>query len=272
MELFYSKSIDGKYIYLDEAESHHCTRVLRYKEGDPVKVMDGKGSIYTGVIEDMCKKVVKIRIESHEEFERERGYLHIAVALTKNSERYEWFLEKATEIGVDEITPLVTDHSERKTLFKPQRVDNILISASKQSLKHWIPKFNEISSVRELIDRTSDFRGVKLIGYCGETDQEKSYIMDALRGQELNNVDEIHKRQVAQDALMLDALILIGPEGDFSAEEVNYALNNGFRVMTLSNTRLRVETAALMAVSAFSLNMFSVAGTVPKRNILESNC
>lgn len=232
MELFYSNSISDNHIILDEAESRHCIKVLRHKKGDSVNVMDGMGRIYTGTIDQTGKDLVRIEIDLYEEFEKQGAYLHICVALTKNSERYEWFLEKAAEIGVDEITPLLTDHSERKTLFKPQRIENILVSASKQSQKVFIPRFNPLTSVRDLIDSAADFDGVKLIGYCGE--HERTYIMNALKGSDR-------------------ALILIGPEGDFTPAEIDYALSSGFKVISLSDTILRVETAALMAVAAFSL-------------------
>ena len=263
---------------LDETESRHCIKVMRNTIGDKIKVMDGSGTIYTGEIVEAVGRNVKLRIESSETFEKDsRSHLHICVALTKNSDRYEWFLEKAVEIGVDEITPIVTEHSERKELFKPQRIENILVSAAKQSGKARIPKFNSLTRFSDLINSSSvaesssasnsasvhssgsasvlsslsglgstsspisasDSAYVKLIGYCGECSCEKIYIMDALKGCE-------------------KAMILIGPEGDFSPVEVARALDSGFRIMTLANTILRVETAALMAVAAFSLRFPSL--------------
>ena len=249
MELFYSKSITDGYIMLDETESRHCIKVMRNTIGEKIKVMDGEGTIYIGEIVDVSVRCVKLRIESFETFEKDpRSHLHICVALTKNSDRYEWFLEKAVEIGVDEITPIVSEHSERRELFKPQRIEQILISAAKQSGKAWIPKFNTLTRYSDLINSSSvaesssfsvpdsisvsDSANVKLIGYCGECDCEKIYIMEALKG-------------------VKKAIILIGPEGDFSPSEVARAIDSGFRIMTLADTILRVETAALMAVAAF---------------------
>ena len=158
----------------------------------------------------------------------------MAVAPTKNIDRYEWFLEKATEIGVDEITPIIGVHSERK-VFKEERANRILISATKQSLKSKIPTLNAPISVSDFILSQREFSGIKLLAYCG--DRDKTSIIEALKKHDKNVPIE-------------KTLILIGPEGDFSTEEVDIALKNGFQLIHLGNSRLRTETAAIFAVSA----------------------
>jgi len=224
MHLFYTPDIKGDTYTLNEEESKHCARVLRLAEGDVVHLTDGRGVLYTTRIIDAGAKACKVEITAKDDhFEQRNYHLHLAVAPTKNMERYEWMLEKITEIGVDEITPLLCAHSERRVL-KHDRVEKIIVSAMKQSLKTHLPQLHEMTEVMEFIRRPFD--GQKFIGHCAEG--ERILLPKALQ--------ECTK-----------ALIMIGPEGDFSTEEIAAALQHGFTPISLGNTRLRVETAGVVA-------------------------
>ena len=230
MQLFYVPKISGAEVILDETESKHAIRVLRLQNGNPVQIIDGKGGFYEAEISDANPKKCKlVIIKSQKEFWKRNFYLHIAIAPTKNIDRFEWFLEKATEIGIDEITPLLTSHSERKTI-NPERLEKIVVSAMKQSLKAYLPVLNEITPVKQLIINNKSTS--KYIAYCD--DIQKIHLKDAVvRGQ--------------------DTLIFIGPEGDFSPEEVNLAVENGFKVVSLGVARLRTETAGIVACNIVNL-------------------
>jgi 16S rRNA (uracil1498-N3)-methyltransferase len=230
MQLFYVPKISGAEVILDETESKHAIRVLRLQNGNPVQIIDGKGGFYEAEISDANPKKCKlVIIKSQKEFGKRNFHLHIAIAPTKNIDRFEWFLEKATEIGIDEITPLLTSHSERKTI-NPERLEKIVVSAMKQSLKAYLPVLNEITPIKQLIIKNKSTS--KYIAYCD--DIQKIHLKDAvIRGQ--------------------DTLILIGPEGDFSPEEVNLAVENGFKVVTLGVARLRTETAGIVACNIVNL-------------------
>ena len=224
MHLFYTPDI-ATTLELPQEEAAHALRVLRLTEGDKVMLTDGKGSFYHAEIDMISGKRCYVRItETSTPKPLWKGHLHLAMAPTKNMDRIEWFAEKATEIGFDELTFLDCRFSERRVV-KNERVEKILISAMKQSLKSTLPSLNGMTSFDKFI--TQSFTGQKFIAHCNEG--EKDSLMHALQTGE-------------------DALVLIGPEGDFSPEEVEKAIANGFRPITLGKSRLRTETAALVAV------------------------
>lgn len=225
MQLFYLSNIsqtDAAFSF-DKEESRHIVKVLRKKEGDILFVTNGLGFLFTTEIILASDTKCTVRIVSSER-QRAPGFrLHLAVAPTKMNERYEWFLEKATEIGVSEITPVFCEHSERKVI-KRERFDKIILSAMKQSNQCYLPKFNDAVSFKEFAGK--DLQGQKFIAHCAES--EKKSFKSALKTNE-------------------DVTIVIGPEGDFSAKEIQMALQNQFIPVTLGDTRLRTETAAIVA-------------------------
>jgi len=241
MELFYSKNIALGETSLDSDESNHCVKVLRHKKGDGIHVIDGKSMLFKcTIIDDNPKHVVFSIDESIEGYGRHPYRLHMAVAPPKNIDRFEWFAEKATEIGVDEITPVFGDYSERR-VFKPERVERLLVSAAKQSHKSAIPLLNSAVSVSDFIKSSANSKALKLICYCDEVESfgiAKCDIKEKLRP--LSTDDEV--------------MILIGPEGDFSRTEISEAVASGWQVVSLGESRLRIETAALVATAAVYLN------------------
>ena len=232
MELFYSRDIDSGICRLDQDESGHCVRVLRHKAGDEISVIDGCGTLYRcRITSDSHKGVEAMVLDKTEDWGSHPYRLHMAVCPTKNNDRYEWFAEKACEIGLDEISPVIGEHSERR-VFKTARIEKILVSAAKQSLKGSVPVVNEPVSVKEFIKNNDS--GLKLIAYCFEDERvPRRSIKEVLQGYEGT-----------------DIAILIGPEGDFSRDEAELAIANGFIPVHLGDSRLRTETAALTAVSA----------------------
>jgi len=229
MQLFYVSGIEGNACVLSEEESWHCIKVLRLQEGDEVTLTDGKGNLYKGRLVKIHQKGCLAEILEVKPEKSLTWHLHVAIAPTKNIDRFEWFLEKATEIGINEITPLICEHSERE-IVKLQRLEKVLVSAMKQSLKTWLPKLNEPVKFRNFIDR--DFPAQKLIGYC-----------------ETGNESELHKIYRKGS----DALIMIGPEGDFSKTEVDTAIKSGFIPVSLGTSRLRTETAGIVACNTIGL-------------------
>ncbi|MDX8340015.1 16S rRNA (uracil(1498)-N(3))-methyltransferase [Draconibacterium sp. IB214405] len=230
MQLFYVPTISGAEVLLDETESKHAIRVLRLKEDDEIELVDGKGGFYKARITDANPKKCKLGIiNSQNEFGKKNFHLHIAIAPTKNIDRTEWFLEKCTEIGIDEITPLLSEHSERKVI-KPERLEKILVSAMKQSVKAYLPKLNELTKLSDLLTQATETK--KFIAHCNEG--EKPHLKNVV-----NPGDNV--------------LILIGPEGDFSPEEVELALANGFEAISLGDARLRTETAGVVACHIVNL-------------------
>ena len=231
MEIFYSSDIQGGLLRLDEEESAHCIRVLRHRAGDEISVIDGRGTLLRCTLLDADPRGATARIE-----ERVNGFgahpyrLTMAVCPTKNIDRYEWFAEKATEIGMDVLAPVIGERSERKVL-KTERLERLVKSAAKQSLKGAIPKVCEPVSVKDFIASVPD-DAVKLICYCFEG--EKRSVREVLS---------------EADGCSPEIYILIGPEGDFSPEEAEMALQRGWIPVTLGNSRLRTETAALVAVT-----------------------
>ena len=236
MEVFYSPEIENGVCILPEDESAHCVRVLRHREGDEIYVIDGVGTLYTCRLTDASPKAAVAQVLREEpDWGSHPYFLEMAVCPTKNLDRYEWFAEKATELGLDVITPVIGDHSERK-VFKSDRLRRLLISASKQSLKGAVPIVLEPRTVRDYITGAPK-DALKLICCCFEGETPRTGINDALTpGWEDKCV-----------------MILIGPEGDFSREEVSLALANGFVPVHLGPSRLRTETAALTAVEAVYL-------------------
>ncbi|MFM7017899.1 16S rRNA (uracil(1498)-N(3))-methyltransferase [Flavobacterium sp.] len=225
MQLFYNPNINeqaSSFIF-DKEESKHIIKVLRKKEGDILHVTNGLGYLFTTEISLASDSKCTVKIQSFEKQEKPKFHLHLAVAPTKMNERYEWFLEKATEIGIQEITPIICDHSERK-IIKIERFQKIIESAVKQSLHNYIPKLNDPIPFKDFIKK--DFKGIRFIAHCEELDKK------TLKSQILPNTD---------------TTILIGPEGDFSVKEIEMALNNKFIPISLGETRLRTETAAIIA-------------------------
>ncbi|MCU4164910.1 16S rRNA (uracil(1498)-N(3))-methyltransferase [Carboxylicivirga caseinilyticus] len=228
MELFYDPSFKGDGI-LCESESKHCINVLRHKAGDIITIANGKGQYFEGTIINAHPKKCKIgsvKTINHTEPEFK---VHLAVAPTKSMDRFEWLIEKAVELGVDEITPLLCSHSERKKL-RIDRIERIAISAMKQSLKAYMPKVNELTTFTKFIESTPAPQ--TYLAHC--YDDEKQLLKDAYQ---LNS----------------DAVLCIGPEGDFSPEEVKMAKNRGCHMVSLGTSRLRTETAGLAACHTIHL-------------------
>ena len=229
MYLFYCPDIEIKQT-LSEEESAHCVRVLRNTVGDEILITDGKGTTYTARITNPNPKHCEFEIISREKQEPHHHFhLHIAVAPTKNIERMEWMIEKCTEIGVDEITPLLCRFSERKQL-RTDRLEKIILSAAKQSLTPYLPVLHELTPYDEFIKeyriQNTEYRLQKFIAHCYK--DEKRLLKD-----------EIERGR--------DVLVLIGPEGDFSEQEVVDALQAGFIPVSLGESRLRTETAGVVA-------------------------
>lgn len=225
MHVFYTPDITSDEYVLNEEESRHCIKVLRLGRGAHVYLIDGRGGLYKAEIVSETKKNVYLRIlETTLNHQQRKHHLHIAVAPTKNIDRLEWFLEKATEIGIEEITPLICERSERKVI-KDDRLNKIITSAVKQSLQAYHPVLNPQISFEEFLKL--DSKSNRMIAHCVENEPRQYISQLAGPGQHYT--------------------ILIGPEGDFSAGEIKLALNNGYKPLTLGETRLRTETAALAA-------------------------
>lgn len=223
MYLFYTPDILTSHV-LSEEESQHCVRVLRYTRGDEILLTDGKGNTYTARITNPHPKHCEFEVLTQEKQQKAHDfYLHIAIAPTKNIERMEWMVEKCTEIGVDEITPLLCRFSERKQI-RTDRLEKIVLSAAKQSLTPYLPKLNELTDYDTFVRQATE--ETKFIAHCYK--EEKRELKDEIkRGKSV--------------------LVLIGPEGDFSEQEVEEALALGFVPVSLGNSRLRTETAGVVA-------------------------
>lgn len=225
MHVFYTPDIGSDVYVLNEEESRHCTRVLRLGTGAVVYLIDGIGGLYKAEITGETKKQVNLRvIEVQKGYHKRRHHLHIAVAPTKNIDRLEWFLEKATEIGIEEITPVICDRSERKVV-KEDRLNKVITAAVKQSLQAYHPRLNPQINLLAFLKQKND--SLKMIAHCVDA-AARDYISDLLKPAG-------------------SYTILIGPEGDFTAQEIEMALQSGYKPLTLGNTRLRTETAALAA-------------------------
>lgn len=224
MHLFYTPDIEGDIYALNPEESKHCIRVLRLEKGDEVALIDGRGGYYTGVITSVGSKRCEIEvIREVTGYGKRPFHLHIAIAPTKNIDRIEWMLEKCTEIGAEEFTMLRTTHSERKEV-KNERLEKVIVAAMKQSLKAYMPVLNSTTDFKHFI--TSCPKGQRFIAHCNEGEKKR--------------LDEVYTPGS-------DAVVLIGPEGDFSEEEVKSAISAGFIPVTLGESRLRTETAGIVA-------------------------
>ncbi len=228
MDIFYESSADVglSFVTLNEEESYHCINVLRHKKNDKIVITNGKGYIFDAQIIDENKKRCTVEINSYLKKEKE-SYLHIALAPTKNQDRVEWFVEKATEIGINEYTPIICERSERKNI-NIQRLERIVISAMKQSQKAWKPIVNEAISFKDFISKIECNN--KYIAHCSENDELKS---NKVQLSEVNFKKE-------------KTIVLIGPEGDFSDIEIQNALLKGYKGISLGNSRLRTETAGII--------------------------
>lgn len=231
MQLFYNPRLDNSaaQFTLSEEESKHIVKVLRKKEGDILFLTNGEGYLFEAKIIEANTKKCKAEIIDVTKKHRKMHWFHLVVAPTKMKERFEWFLEKATEIGVNEITPIICENSERKVL-KTERLQRVLQSAMKQSLQCYLPKLNEAITFDEFMKKESE--GLLFIAHC-----EKEEKLDL-------------KRRVAPDK---DVTILIGPEGDFSAKEIKSAYEHGFLPVSLGENRLRTETAAIVACTTVNM-------------------
>ena len=227
MNLFYHPHIapSSREVLFDKDESRHIGKVLRKQVGDHLYTTNGEGYIFKVKLQSVSSKECIGSVLNVEEEQKSPYHVHLAVAPTKLNDRYEWFLEKATEIGVSEITPIFCDHSERKVI-KPERYEKILQSAMKQSLKAYLPKLNAAVPFSEFLETQQSSKSQLFIAHCEETDKRS-----------LKNELQPGK----------DVLICIGPEGDFSSEEIQQALGTGFVPVSLGNSRLRTETAAIVA-------------------------
>lgn len=242
MEIFYAYETEGGMALLDQDESAHCVRVLRHRAGDEITVVDGVGNMHRCRLKDDSPKAAAALIEETVPGWGGHSYsLNMTVCPTKNNDRFEWFVEKATELGVDMISPVIGERSERK-VFKTDRSRKIALSAMKQSLKAKLPVVEEPVSVRDFIVAHAGVSGVKMICYCFEGETERLSIEDVLKGTSADS----------------GITIMIGPEGDFSPEEARLAIESGFVPVHLGPSRLRTETAAVTAVTACYLHSLRV--------------
>lgn len=225
MQLFYAHKIEAPKAFLDQEETRHCTKTLRKNIHDIISFTDGCGSMYEGKILDFNKKSCTLEIIKTIETTDKRNFkLHLAIAPTKNINRLEWFLEKATEFGIDEVTFLLCQRSERKNI-RLDRLEKVVLSAAKQSLKSIFPKVNNLIKFKDFIPQTkASFKG---IAHC--------------------NTENLPHLKNVLDQEVKEILLLIGPEGDFSEEEVALATSHGFEEIGLGTSRLRTETAGIAA-------------------------
>lgn len=229
MNLFYTQKISGNLAFLEDEEARHCVQVLRRKPGDAISFVDGLGTFYDGKIVEVSKKACVIEIEAQRTEVPRDFYVHIAIAPTKNNDRFEWFLEKATEIGIDEITPLLCEHSERKKI-RLDRLEKICLAAMKQSLKARLPKLHDLVPFGEFVQ---------------QIEAEQKFIAH------LEEANTPHLKNNCQPTK--NTLILIGPEGDFSNTEIKFAKENNYASVSLGASRLRTETAGMVACHIVNL-------------------
>jgi 16S rRNA (uracil1498-N3)-methyltransferase len=238
MHLFYlpalnQAEIKRNYVELPDEESRHAIKVLRLRQGDAINITNGKGLWANAIVVAINKKQCVVEIKDFKSNVGKRDYrIHIAVAPTKNIKRFEWFLEKATELGIDEITPIISFHSERRDV-KIERENKVITAAMKQSLKAWHPVLNEPMRFKDFIRRKTD---------------EELFIAHLIDAHQLLLKDAVKPQS--------SVCVLVGPEGDFSNEEVEQAMAAGYKAVSLGNTRLRTETAAL--VSCFTVNLINL--------------
>ncbi len=228
MQVFTASKDEITNLTLSEIESKHCVRVLRKKNGDSINITDGQGSLYECLIIDAHQKHCTFSITNTVKQTQIAPPLHIVIAPTKNIDRFEFFLEKATEIGIQEVTPLLAFHSERK-IVKQERLEKIVVSACKQSKNFHFPKLNTLTPFKEILKSKAS---QKLIAHC----------------------EEQNKKELKDYSFDQDTLILIGPEGDFSTKEIEQAIEAGFKPVSLGKSRLRTETAGIVACTTVNLN------------------
>lgn len=224
---FYEENITQPVHTLSEETSKHCIQVLRMKAGEMLQVTDGKGNLFTVTIIDANKKSCEVKTENVNYEPRTANHVSIAISLLKNPTRLEWFMEKATEIGVKEIIPLICERTEKEN-FRFDRMNNVLVSAMLQSKQTWLPQLHLPKKINAFINE--DFEGLKLIAHCIEEEKHS-----------LNELINQHKNK--------NKLILIGPEGDFSKTEIEAAFKHNFIPVSLGNTRLRTETAGIVSAT-----------------------
>lgn len=233
MQLFYTPDINSDVYTLSKEESKHCIQVLRKKIGDIIYLVDGKGGFYKAILIGNNPKSCHLKIDKVERnYGKSDLHIHIAIAPTKMNERFEWFLEKSTEIGINEITPILCEHSERKIL-KLERMNKILVAAMKRSNQAYLPKLNAAISFDSFVNNNTVEE--RYIAHCIENDKKKQ-------------LNEVIKKGT-------NTLVLIGPEGDFSQKEIDFALKHGFSAVSLGKNRLRTETAAI--VSCHTINLIN---------------
>ncbi len=233
MELFYTTDIDFPYLYLQHEEAIHCIKSLRKNIGDYIHITDGLGNHYYGIITQIERKkdIVTVHAQKQQNFNKSQN-LGLCIAPTKNIDRMEWLIEKAVELGVSQIQWIITERSQRKTI-PLERMQRIAISAMKQSLQYFLPNFYPIINFSSWLEQQKILQGV--IGYCGEDIDKKP----------LNTLQITNKQNTYW--------ICIGPEGDFTQNEVKQSLNTGLIPVSIGTHRLRTETAALTAISYFYL-------------------
>ena len=231
MNLFYAPDLnpDDKLFVFDKNESRHISRVLRKNIGEIVWITNGKGGLFKTKIIDNNPNKTKVEIIDYQYYEKKSPKIHIAIAPTKSNDRMEWFMEKATEIGIDEITPLLTEHSERKKI-NMERYNRVLVAAMKQSLQYHLPRLNPLTSWKDFIIGVKEQQ--RLIAYC----QSKEKISNLIRPKK-------------------DTILLIGPEGGFSESEFEQAVQRDFQPVLLSENRLRTETAGIVGLTTIKLNL-----------------
>jgi len=253
MHLFLAH-IENNTATLNEAESQHCTKVLRLLVGDKILISDGQGRLCEAELTVVNHKICEAKIIKEIGVFKRPYHLHVACAPTKNIDRFEWFLEKATEIGIDEITPIITEHSER-TVVKLDRSERVIMAAVKQCQVPNFPKVHEIKKFSDFLKTCKADQ--KFICYCG-TEFEKQTLKNALiAGVSASSTTAIQYPDTEPSEVSKPprVLILIGPEGDFSAKEIALAVEEGFVPVTLGETRLRTETAAIVAVHTVNLTL-----------------
>ncbi|MBI1768199.1 MAG: 16S rRNA (uracil(1498)-N(3))-methyltransferase [Bacteroidetes bacterium] len=228
MNLFYQPGIPQGIHHLDREESHHVIRVLRMTEGQNLDLTDGQGFFYDAKIVRADPKKCEFEVTEKRQDTKKDFHIHIAIAPTKNADRIEWFIEKATEIGIDQISFMLCKNSERKVI-NHERVEKVAVSAMKQSQQAWLPRLSQMTHFDEIVSAQADQRCIAYV--------------DAKNTKHLQSYASSGKKY----------LVLIGPEGDFSKEELSQAMNNGFEKVSLGPNRLRTETAGLVACQILNL-------------------
>ncbi len=230
MQLFYTPDVQSSVYTLNREESRHISKVMRLKVGDIIHLTDGRGRMMECSLLDNDPKGVSVQIvKGLEDYGKRDLHIHMVVAPTKNIDRFEWFLEKATEIGIEEITPILCEHSERKVI-RHDRLERVITAAMKQSLKAYHPVLNELTPLKQFLNE--DISGRKFIAHLDEKDPK--------------DIKHLYQKEEK-------VTIMIGPEGDFSSEEVQKAVDTGFEMAALGTSRLRTETAAVAACHAINL-------------------